>query len=54
MRSSSEYRYRAFALREIARRAADPAGRERLNGIAEGYERLATALDHRSVCAAYA
>jgi len=49
---ASEYRYRAFALRQIARIAPDAAGRERLYRIAKDYDRAASGLEHRSVCAA--
>ena len=51
MRNPGEYRYRACSLREAARRVEDPAGRERLNRIAERYDRLAAALEHWPVCA---
>jgi hypothetical protein len=51
MRNSSEYRYRACALRDAARRAADPVGREWLCRIAERYDRLAAGLEQRMVCA---
>jgi hypothetical protein len=51
MRNSSEYRFRACSLRDAARRAADPVGREWLSRIAERYDRLAAALEQRTICA---
>jgi hypothetical protein len=50
MERAQEYRYRAQTLREVAKRVSDALARHHLSATAAAYDRLADALEHRSIC----